>query len=191
MNKFIHNGAALVVAGSIGVSGCSNLTPGENAALAGGIVGLAVGIPLAAAGVNPRLAAPLTVGAAALAAGGAYLYAKHQADKEQRRIAEARARLYLAQRAEEQEREAARRTASSSSSSSSSTASKKAPKKEARYIAVDTEKREGYEGDKAVMIYDTESKRLVGNDVYDVKKPKVGGVAKYDSVSAEYVADGT
>lgn len=190
MKNYVNCGVALVAAGSIGVSGCSNLTPGENAAFAGGIVGLAVGIPLAAAGVDSRIAVPVTIGAAALAAGGAYLYAKHQADQEQRRIAEARARLYLAQRAERQRKEetAAARLAAASSSSSKK---KTAPKKESRYIAVETEQRQGYEGESAVMVYDTESERLVGNDVYDVKKSKVGSVAKYDSVNAEYVGTGT
>ncbi len=190
MKNYLHSGVALLAVGSIGFSGCSNLTPGENAAFAGGIVGLAVGIPLAAAGVDSRIAVPVTIGAAALAAGGAYLYAKHQADEEQRKIAEARARLYLAEREERQrkdEAEAARRTAAASSSSKK----KSAPKKEARYIAVETEKREGYEGSSAVMVYDTESKRLVGNNVYDVKKSKVGSTAKYDSVNAEYVGTGT
>ncbi|MGC1479692.1 MAG: hypothetical protein WA771_04255 [Chthoniobacterales bacterium] len=191
MKSIVNSAATMMAVAAVGVSGCSNLTPGENSALAGGITGLAVGIPLAASGVSSNITVPVTLGAAALAAGGAYLYAKHQADQEQRRIAEARARLYLAERAKREREEAARRTASASSSSSStSSTTKKAPKKEARYIAVDTEKRDGYQGEKAVMIYDTESERLVGNDVYDVKKPKVGQVAKYDSVQAEYVADG-
>ncbi len=189
MNKYTNCGVALLAAGSIGVSGCSNLTPGENAALSGGIVGLAVGIPLAAAGVDSRIAVPVTIGAAALAAGTAYLYAKHEADKEQRRIAEARARLYLAQRAERQRKD--EEAAASRAATASASKKKSAPKTEPRYIAVETEQRDGYEGNSAVMVYDTESERLVGNDVYDVKKSKVGSVAKYDSVKAEYVGKGT
>jgi hypothetical protein len=39
-----------------------------------------------------------------------------------------------------------------------------------------------------VMIYDTESKQVVGNNFYYVKTaPKNGAVQKYDSYSAEYV----
>jgi hypothetical protein len=38
------------------------------------------------------------------------------------------------------------------------------------------------------MIYDTQSKQMVGNNVYDVKNaPKDGQVQKYDSYSVEYV----
>jgi len=43
----------LPVAASLALSGCSNLTPGENAAVAGVATGLAVGLPLALSGVIP------------------------------------------------------------------------------------------------------------------------------------------
>jgi hypothetical protein len=42
----------LPVAASLALSGCSNLTPGENAAVAGVATSLAVGLPLALIGVN-------------------------------------------------------------------------------------------------------------------------------------------
>jgi hypothetical protein len=43
-----------------------------------------------------------------------------------------------------------------------------------------------------VMIYDTQTDQVVGNDVYDVKQaPKEGTISKYDTYSAEYVGTGT
>lgn len=167
-------------------SGCSNLTPGENAGVFGAITGAAVGIPLAAAGVDPSITVPVTLGAAAVVAATAYVVAKHQADVEQRRIAEARARLYLAKLEEQREREEAAAAAAAAA------AKKPKPVKKPRYIAVETEKREGYQGKSAVMIYDTESQKLVGNNVYDLKSaPKTGTVSKYDTVQAQYVGAGS
>lgn len=168
---------------AIGTSGCSNLTPGENAGVFGALTGAAVGIPLAASGVDPAVTIPVTIGAAALAAGTAYVVAKYQADEEQRRIAEARARLYLEQQRQAEENAAAQAAA----------AAKPRPKAQApRYIAVETMKADGYQGKSAVMIYDTKSEKLVGNNVYDLKTaPKTGTVSKYDTVQAQYVGAGT
>ena len=50
----------LPLAACVAMSGCSNLTPGENAALAAGATGLAVGLPLALTGVNPAVTIPVT-----------------------------------------------------------------------------------------------------------------------------------
>lgn len=66
-------------------SACENLTPGENAAVFGTAAGLATGIPLVASGVNPNIAIPMTAGAVAAAAVGAYIIAKHQATERQRK----------------------------------------------------------------------------------------------------------
>ena len=96
MNIRPSSSVAIVAVGALAFSGCSNLTPGENAGVFGALTGAAVGIPLAAAGVDPAVTIPVTLGAAAVAAATAYVVAKHQADQEQRRIAEARARLYMA-----------------------------------------------------------------------------------------------
>ena len=63
-----------------------------------------------------------------------------------------------------------------------------------RYIAVDTEKNEqtAPEAKKSVMIWDTQSQEVVGNNVYDVKSPPaVGSTAKFDTYSAEYVGSGS
>jgi len=63
-----------------------------------------------------------------------------------------------------------------------------------RYIAVDTEKDEhtAPQAKKSVMIWDTQSQEVVGNNVYDVKSPPpVGATAKFDTYSAEYVGSGS
>ena len=93
--KVLQAGAA-ILAVAILTSSCENLTPGENAAVFGTAAGLATGIPLVASGVNPNIAIPVTAGAVAVAAVGAYIIAKHQATERQRKIAEQRARLYMA-----------------------------------------------------------------------------------------------
>ncbi len=180
--SFKAGGLALSLA--VGFSGCSNLSPGENAGIFGGLTAVAVGVPLAASGVDPNIGIPITLGAAALAATTAYIYAKYQADENQRRIAEARARLYLAQRAQDRREE----QAAADRATSRQAARKSAP---SRYIAVETDPGNDYKGKSAVMIYDTKSEELVGNNVYDLKSaPKSGTVSKYDTVQAEYVGTG-
>jgi membrane protein implicated in regulation of membrane protease activity len=155
-------------------SACENLTPGENAAFFGTAAGLAVGIPLAVSGVSPSVTIPVTAGAVALAAGGAYIIAKHQATERQRKIAEQRARIYMAKRAEAEKAAAQATTAKKS--------------KKPRYIAVRTQKEDFNTGKEAVMVYDTQTNGLVGNQVWDLKSsPKVGSVQKFDTYSAEFV----
>jgi len=172
--------AAALTSVALLASACENLTPGENAGLFGAAAGLAVGIPLAVTGVDPSIAIPVTLGAAALAAGGSYIIAKHQANERQRKVAEQRARLYMArlekQRAAEQ-------------SSSGSVAKKSS--KSSRYIAVQTEKSPDSKGQATVMVFDTQTNQVVGNNVYDVKStPKVGETSKFDTYSAQYVGTG-
>ncbi|MBA2436195.1 MAG: hypothetical protein H0V54_14140, partial [Chthoniobacterales bacterium] len=98
----------------------------------------------------------------------------HQATERQHRIAEERAqRAYAKMSAERKSKMKARKT---------------------RYIAVDTEKNEKTSADakKSVMIWDTQSQEVVGNNVYDVKSPPpVGSTAKFDTYSAEYVGSGS
>lgn len=161
--------AAAVTSLALLTSACENLSPGENAALAGAAAGLAVGIPLAVSGVDPAITIPVTAGAVAIAAGSAYLYSKHQATERQRKIAEQRARLYMARLEEQQQAE---------------------KKKKPRYIAVKTEKTNQTQGD-PVMVFDTQTNQVVGNEVYDLKStPKVGQTAKFDTYSAQYVGTG-
>ncbi|MGA7212740.1 MAG: hypothetical protein WBX20_00870, partial [Terrimicrobiaceae bacterium] len=115
-----------------------------------------------------------------------YVIAKHQATERQRKIAEQRARLYMAERAAEQQRQARKVAAESSGTK------KAKPPKETRYIAVKTEAESFNKGKSAVMIYDTQSNQIVGNNVYDLKStPKVGQTSKFDTYTAEYVGTGS
>lgn len=181
MNPKVLQTGAVVLSFAIFASACENLTPGENAAVFGTAAGLATGIPLVASGVSPSVAIPVTAGAVAVAAVGAYIIAKHQASERQRKIAEQRARLYMARQ------EAARKAAAQQSAS---TAKRKTTKP--RYIAVKTVKEENSQGKDQVMIFDTQSNQIVGNNVYDLKSsPKVGQTSKFDTYTAEYVGTGS
>jgi cell division protein FtsL len=163
--------AALAVV-ALATAGCSSLTPGENAAVFGTTAGAATGIALGASGVPSYITVPTAIGAGALVAVTAYVIAKRQATVEQRKIAEARAQLYYAKL--DAEKKAAMQ------------------KKKVRYIAVDTKKDNRVEGEKAVMVFDTQTQEIVGNTVYDVKtSPKVGQATKFDTYTAQYVGSGT
>ena len=166
--------AAAVTGVALFTTACENLTPGENAGVFGAAAGLATGIPLAAAGVDPAITIPVTAGAVAVAAVTAYVISKQQATERQRKIAEQRARLFMARR----EKQLA-----------SQPAAKKA--KPARFIAVQTEKTEKSQGKASVMVFDTKTNEVVGNNVYDLKTaPQVGQTAKFDTYSAQYVGAG-
>jgi len=161
--------AAVITATALALSACSSLTPGENAAVFGTGAAIAGTGIARAAGLGGWES--LAVGAAAggVAAGIAYVVAKHRATERQRQIAQQRARVYVGRVAK-----------------TSSTTKKKKP----RYIAVDTVKdeRTSPKAKKSVMIYDTQSEEFVGNNVYDVQStPRVGTTAKFDTYSAEYV----
>lgn len=172
--------AAAVVSLALITSACENLSPGQNAGLFGTVAGVAVGVPMVAAGVDPSIAIPVTAGAVAVAAVGSYVIAKHQATERQRKIAEQRARIYL-----EKQRAAERRAAAQAQKS------RAAKKKKARYIAVETEKSKESQGKAAVMLFDTQTNQVVGNNVYDMKStPQVGQTAKFDTYSAQYVGTG-
>lgn len=165
---------ALAAVITLGAVGCENLTPGENAAVFGSAAGVAAGAIARASGMST--AGSLATGAAvgAVVAATAYIIAKHQATERQRRIAEERAKLYYGRLPAE------KKTALKS--------------KRVRYIAVDTAKdeRTSPKAQKSVMLWDTQSQTLVGNDVYDVESaPAVGSTAKFETYSAEYVGSGS
>ncbi len=165
--------AALITCIAVLVSACEEMTPGQNAAVFGTGAGFLAANIANAAGASPLES--LIIGAAAGAIVGmtAYVISKHQATERQRRIAEERARVYYGHLARD------RRVAMK--------------KKHARYIAVDTEKspKAAPQVKKSVMIWDTQSESVVGNTVYDVQStPAVGGTAKFDNYSAEYVGGG-
>jgi hypothetical protein len=163
--KFVRV-AMVPVAASFVLSGCSNLTPGENAAIAGAATGLAVGLPLALSGVNPAVTIPVTAGAAVLAGGGTYLIAKKQASARQRQVAEDRAREYVVRTGE-------------------------FSKRSTRYIAVRTEDARA-QGKAQVMIYDINVGRIVSDTVYDMRSvPPVGEMGDFDGYRARYIGTGS
>ncbi|MEO7932513.1 MAG: hypothetical protein ABIT76_05075 [Chthoniobacterales bacterium] len=166
--------SACVATLALFVTGCENLSPGANAALFGGLSGVGAGTIARSAGASTNES--LAIGAATGIATAivVYIVAKHQATERQHQIAEERARIAAA-RLERQ------RAAQASAKK----------KRKSRYIAVDTERNSESTGKKSVMIFDTESKEIVGNNVYDVQStPAKGEVAKFDTYSAEYVGTG-
>lgn len=167
-----------LMAGALAVSGCENMTPGENAGVAGGLAGAVTGIALGAAGVDPAITIPVTAGAGLLAGGAAYIISKQQATARQREIAKANAQAAVAK----WEAAQARKTSSA----------RKSAAKKPRFIAVDTEKTgETPKGSAPVMVYDTQSNQIVGNNVYNLgQKPKVGSNTSYDTMTAQYVGTG-
>jgi len=188
----MHSGtlrsAAVVTAAALAVAGCENLTPGENAAAFGGAAALAAGSIARAAGMSGAESFATGAAVGAVVAATAYVIAKHQATVRQRRIAEERARVaygHLVSRQKRQHEVAA---------SGQTTSRAAAPTKLPRYIAVDTEKDEhtSPKAKKSVMIWDTQSQEVVGNNVYDVSNPPaVGSTTKFETYSAEYVGTGS
>jgi hypothetical protein len=165
---------ALTTSISLLVTACENMTPGENAAVFGTSAGMLAGGIARAAGASTGESIAIGAATGAVVAFTAYVIAKHQATERQRRVAEQRARVYYARLAPEKK-----------------VALKK---KKVRYIAVDTEKNEqtSPKAQKSVMIWDTQSETVVGNNVYDVQTaPSVGSTAKFETYSAEYVGSGS
>jgi tetratricopeptide (TPR) repeat protein len=71
------------------------------------------------------------------------------------------------------------------------TPEQKARVHKARYIVVDTVREKDSVGAKSLMIYDTQTQQVIGDNVYDVKAaPKPGQVSKFDTFDAEYVGTG-
>ena len=162
--------SSLLAALSIFSTGCADLTPGQNAAVFGAASGAAAGGIASAAGAGAGRSVAIGAATGAVVAAVTYIIAQHQATERQRRLAEERAQRAYAQQKSQLK---ARKT---------------------RYIAVDTEKNDqtSPQAKKSVMIWDTQSQEVVGNNVYDVKNPPpVGSTAKFDTYSAEYVGSGT
>jgi len=165
----IKASAALLVSGLL-LTGCENLSPAANGALFGTGAGALAGGIAKAAGANTSQAVAIGLATGAVVGVTAYIIAKHKATERQRRIAEERARLAY----------------------QSAPPPRKAQYRKSRYIAVDTVREKDSSGAKSVMIYDTQTEQVVGNDVYDVKQsPKEGTISKFDTYSAEYVGTGT
>lgn len=169
----------VAVTASVVAAGCQNMTPGENAAVFGGLAGAATGIALGASGVDSAISIPVTAGAAVLAGAAAYVVSKQQATAHQRQIALANAQAAVAKMEAKEKKQASRATGQ--------------PKtKRPRFIAVDTvAASESPKGTRQVMVYDTRSEQIVGSNVYNVgKTPGVGSVNRYETVSAQYVGTG-
>jgi hypothetical protein len=214
MNRVTLSVTSLATAAALFASGCANMTPGENAAVFGSLGAVTAGTLARASGMSTGESLLVGAAAGAIVAATVYVIAKHQATERQRRIAEARARAAYSRIKVRRQREVAssgtseptpkkhHRTSSSGGSSTSASDSPEpapkqkaaAPKKQARYIAVDTEKDEhtAPQAKKSVMIFDTQTQEIVGNNVYDVQStPPVGGTAKFDTYTAEYVGSGS
>jgi len=142
------------------ISGCAQRDPLEEAAWQASRVGTAVGD------------ASHGSGTAGLEAGARiterfYYVAKYQASMEQRRVAEAIARRSVAQ--------VAQRTSAST-------------RKPARYLAVPTRSDHRSTTKANVMIWDTVTRELVGNTVYDLnEEPPPSANLKLDVYSTQYV----
>ena len=168
MNAYLFRTTACSLTAAMLLSGCEGMTPGESAGTLGALAGVAAGAGAAAAGMRGDQAAALGLGVGAAVAAITYVVAKHQANEQQRRIAEANAQRAAAVRA--------RRMA----------ARKERPK--TRYIAVKTSRTPENKGAASYMVYDTQKDKLVNDQVYDCKKkPASGEVAKFDGYSAECV----
>jgi hypothetical protein len=170
MNAFLIRSTAAVLTSGFLLTGCENLSPAANGALFGTGAGALAGGLARAAGASTSQAVAIGLAAGAVAGVTAYIIAKHQATERQRRIAEERARLAY----------------------ENAPPPRQAQYRKSRYIAVDTVREKDSSGAKSVMIYDTQTQQVVGNNVYDVKQsPKEGTISKYDTYSAEYVGAGT
>jgi hypothetical protein len=161
--------SAVLLAGLL-LNGCENMSPEANGAVFGSGAGVLAGGLARAAGASTSEAVAIGLATGAVAGVTAYVIAKHQATERQRRYAEERARLAY----------------------ENASAQRQAGYRKARYLAVDTVREQDSSGAKSVMIYDTQTQQVVGNNVYDVKQtPKEGSVSKFDTYSAEYVGTGS
>jgi hypothetical protein len=174
MNSGMIKTGAFLATLSLSLSGCQNMTPGENAAVFGSLSGVAAGTIARASGMSTAQSLALGAAVGTVVAATTYVVGKHQATERQRRLAEEHARIYYGRLSPE--KKVAMRT------------------RKTRYIAVDTAKdeRTAPNAQKSVMIWDTQSQQVVGNNVYDVQSaPRVGSTAKFDTYSAEYVGNGS
>jgi hypothetical protein len=170
MNELLIKSASAILVTGLFLSGCENLSPAGNGALFGAGAGALAGGIAKAAGASTSEAVAIGLATGAVAGVTAYIIAKHQATERQRRIAEERARLAY----------------------ENAPPPRKTQYRKQRYIAVDTVREKDSSGAKSVMIYDTQTEQVVGNNVYDVKQsPKEGSISKFDTYSAEYVGSGT
>jgi NADPH:quinone reductase-like Zn-dependent oxidoreductase len=173
MSPLSVRSTATALVAALALSGCSSMTPRENAVVFGAAGGVAAGAIARAAGMSTGQAIATGAATGAIIGVTTYYIAKHRATERQRRIAEQRAQAYMKKASPD--RKAAMQ------------------RKKVRYIAVDTvqDERTSPKAEKSVMLWDTESGEIVGNTVYDVEDPPaVGGTTRFESYSAEYVGAG-
>jgi membrane protein implicated in regulation of membrane protease activity len=176
MNARTIKTTACTLTAGLFLTGCEGLTPEGNAAVFGSLSGIGAGVIAHNAGASRRETAAIALATGAVVAATVYVIAKRKANERQRVIAEQRARESAARMEARRQKDVA---------------AGKSKKAKSRYIAVDTVKDEKSTGAKTVMIFDTKSQEIVGNNVYDVKEaPAKGSVAKFDTYSAEYVGTG-
>jgi hypothetical protein len=170
MNAGLIKSCSAVLLAGLLLTGCENISPEANGALFGAGAGALAGGLASAAGASSSEAVAIGLATGAVAGVTAYVIAKRQATERQRRYAEERARLAY----------------------QNAPPPRRAQYRKARYIAVPTVREPDSSGAKSVMIFDTQTQQVVGNNVYDVKQtPKEGSVSKFDTYSAEYVGTGT
>ncbi len=149
-------------------SGCAtssrNVSSGDDRTYSGS-VGYAAGF-----GTAQSMSSNASVGAIMTAS--TFVLTKYEASESQRLIAQNRAHsAYLAMSDEKK----------------NSFKSKKR-----RYIAVETKRDSRSKGVKSVMLWDTRSQEVVGNNVYDVDSvPQRGSTAQFETFTAEYVGTGS
>jgi hypothetical protein len=197
---------SILTAAALLLPACSDLPPGQpgpfaDGAVAGGQLARAATVTSA-----ESLATGSTAGSVASAA--IVILAKHKITPHQREVAVGRARVVVARMKAKQARAASKSTGRKEAAAQAepqgrepeiearkmkSSQSEPRARKIPRYIAVDTTKDERTvpQAAKSVVIFDTETQEVVGNNVYDVKStPPVGGTAKFETYTAEYVGAG-
>jgi hypothetical protein len=132
--------------GALFTSGCENMTAGENALIAAGLVGAATGIAMGTTGVPVGSTLPVALGSAAAAGALGYGVSKMQVNRDQRMFAEQRGQMLVAQ------------------------AYQRGATNIPRYILVDTMSESPTPG-RAVMLFDTASGRVASNRIYYVDVP--------------------
>jgi hypothetical protein len=143
MKRSIRLAAATALTASLALTGCENMTAGENALIAAGLAGAATGIALGTTGVPASSAVPISLGAAAGAGALGYGVSKMQVNRDQRMFAEMRGQELVAQ------------------------AYQRGATNIPRYILVDTIA-EKPAGGRPVMIFDTATGRVASNRLYYV-----------------------
>ena len=144
-------------------SGC---VTSENAGTAGSVAGGVASSVASATGLGWAGSTAIGYGVQGATLVTVEVLKKYEASEQQKAIAQARAEAYM----------------------EGLNAAQKQEVKKKRYIAVNTKKDSRIQGEKAVMVFDTKSEKIVGNSVYDVEDaPPTGSTAKFDTVTATYV----